>query len=81
MGCTSLNELIAIIASVTGERPEVRYVAGRSLDVPANVLDVARVREELGWKPQTGLDEGIDRTWDWIRTLAQEAAGREAERG
>ena len=78
---TSLNELIAIIARVTGSRPEVRYVAGRSLDVPANVLDVARVREELGWKPQTGLDEGIDRTWDWIRTLAQEAAGREAERG
>ena len=78
---TSLNELIAIIARVTGERPEVRYVAGRSLDVPANVLDVTRAREELGWKPQTGLDEGIDRTWEWVRTLAQDAAGREAGRG
>jgi UDP-glucose 4-epimerase len=66
---TSLDELIAIIARVTGERPKVRYVAGRSLDVPANVLDVTRVREELGWKPRTGLDEGIDRTWEWVRTL------------
>jgi UDP-glucose 4-epimerase len=75
---TSLSELIAIIARVIGERPEVRYVVGRSLDVPASVLDVTRVREELGWKPRTGLDEGIDRTWNWIRTLAQEATGREA---
>lgn len=69
---TSLNELVAIIARVTGERPEVEYVAGRSLDVPANVLDVARVRDELGWRPRTGLDEGIDRTWDWVRTLTQD---------
>jgi UDP-glucose 4-epimerase len=78
---TSLNELIAIIARVTGERPEVRYVAGRSLDVPANVLDVARVREELGWRPRTGLDEGIVSTWDWVRTLAQDDAGRGAGKG
>lgn len=73
---TSLNELVAIIARVTGERPEVKYVAGRSLDVPANVLDVARVRDELGWRPQTGLAEGIDRTWGWVRTLTEDDGGR-----
>lgn len=78
---TSLNELVAIIARVTGERPEVKYMAGRSLDVPANVLDVARVGEELGWRPRTDLDEGIDRTWAWIRTLAQDAVERGAGRG
>lgn len=66
---TSLNELVAIIARVTGERPEVEYVAGRPLDVPANVLDVTRVRDELGWRPRTGLAEGIERTWDWVRML------------
>ena len=66
---TTLNELVAIIAEVTGERPEVEYVAGRALDVPANVLDVARVREELGWSATVGLAEGIEHTWRWIRTL------------
>jgi UDP-glucose 4-epimerase len=70
---TSLNELVAIIARVTGERPEIEYVAGRPLDVPANVLDVARVREELGWRPRTGLAEGIGRTWNWVRTLQRDA--------
>ena len=72
---TSLNELVAVIARVTGERPEVEYVAGRSLDVPANVLNVTRVRDELGWSPRTGLAEGIERTWDWVRTLGDDVTG------
>ena len=66
---TSLKELVAIIAEVTGERPTVEYVPGRALDAPANVLDVTRAREELGWNPTTDLTEGIERTWDWVRTL------------
>lgn len=78
---TSLNDLVAIIAGVTGERPEVEYVAGRALDVPANVLDVVRARDELGWSPRTGLAEGIDRTWNWVRTLTESDAERGARRG
>jgi UDP-glucose 4-epimerase len=66
---TSLNELISLINEVTGERPEVKYVAGRALDVPANVLDVARACEELGWRPKTALDYGIACTWHWIKSL------------
>jgi UDP-glucose 4-epimerase len=72
---TSLNELVAIIAEVTGERPAVEYVPGRALDVPANVLDVTRARDELGWNPKTDLTEGIERTWDWVRTLDERSVG------
>ena len=71
---TSLNELVALMAEVTGERPEVEYRPGRAIDVPTNVLDVARTREELGRSPRTYLADGIARTWDWIRT--QDHAGR-----
>jgi UDP-glucose 4-epimerase len=78
---TSLNELVAIIAEVTGEWPEVEYVPGRVLDVPANVLYVTGVREELGWSPRTELAEGIDRTWEWIRTLTQDDVEREITSG
>ncbi len=74
---TSLNELIALIADVTGERPAVDYVPGRVLDVPANVLDVTRARGDLGWSPRTGLAEGIAHTWAWIRTLAESRVERE----
>jgi len=66
---TSLNELIALMGEVTGERPEVDHLEGRALDVPANVLDIARAREELGWRPRITLDDGIACTWNWIKSL------------
>lgn len=71
---TSLNELVALAAGVTGERPEVEYVQSRALDVPANVLDVSRAGQELGWAAGTGLAEGMALTYDWIRNLAQSPA-------
>jgi UDP-glucose 4-epimerase len=77
----SLNELVALIAEVTGERPVVEYVPGRALDVPANVLDVAWAREELGWSPTTELAEGIERTWHWIRTQTEEDVERGVRSG
>jgi UDP-glucose 4-epimerase len=73
---TSLNELIALIAEVTGEQPEVEYRPGRALDVPANVLDIGRVADELAWSPLTELVEGITPTWDWIRTLTEDNVER-----
>ena len=76
----SLNELVAIMAEVSGEQPEVKYLPGRALDVPANVLDVSRVREELGWSPSTELTEGVARTLDWVRTLAEDSVEQEIRR-
>ena len=65
-----MNELIDLIGEVTGERPDVEYLPSRALDVPASVLHIRRVREELGWSPRTDFAEGISRTWKWIRTLS-----------
>lgn len=65
----SMNDLVTAISEVAGERPEVEYSPGRSLDVPASVLDIRRAKEELGWSPRTELTEGISRTWAWILAL------------
>jgi UDP-glucose 4-epimerase len=70
---TSLNELIASIDEVTGERPEVRYLSGRALDAPVNVLDVTRAHDELGWSCRIDLAEGIVRTWNWIRSQTKDS--------
>lgn len=66
----SLNALIRCISEVVGEVPEVEYLPARPLDVPASVLDVSRARTGLGWEPETGLAEGVERTWNWIQTLS-----------
>ena len=62
----SLNELIRIMSEVVGEEPTVEYLPARSLDVPVSVLDTGRASKELGWKPETGLTEGVGLTWCWI---------------
>jgi dTDP-glucose 4,6-dehydratase len=38
--------------------------------------DLTRTREDLGWRPEVGLDEGLARTVTWIQdtAVAQEAA-------
>ena len=61
---TSLNELIKIMADVTGVAPEVTYSRARTLDVPVNVLDISLAKRGLGWMPRMGLADGIRRTWD-----------------
>lgn len=63
----SLNELIARIEAVTGTKPDVRFDSARSVDVPAIVLDCARANNLLGWEARTSLDEGLARTWAWVR--------------
>lgn len=63
----SLNELIARIEAVTGLKIDVRREPARPVDVPAIVLDCARANDLLGWKAQTSLDEGLARTWSWVR--------------
>lgn len=64
----SLLELVDAIGNALDlPRAEVRFRPGRQGDVPANVLDIALAREELGWQPRTSLVEGVRRTADWIK--------------
>jgi len=65
----SLREILERIRAVTGVAPEVEWTAGRAADVPANVLDIGRARDRFGWTPEVSLDDGIRRTWKWIREL------------
>jgi UDP-glucose 4-epimerase len=63
----SLNELLAQLEGLLGRPVERRYLAGRSIDVPANVLDNSLARRELGWSPQVDLARGLARTAEWMR--------------
>lgn len=67
----SLNELVSLMAEVTGESPRVEYLPGRTLDVPASVLDVEKAKAELGWEPRVPMSEGIAQTWAWISALEE----------
>lgn len=71
----SLNDLIGKIENVLGQSIELRYLSGRPFDVPVNVLCNDLARSELKWTPLVALEEGIDRTTQWMRRELANSVG------
>lgn len=65
-------------ARAAGIEPRVRTEPLRPFDVPANVLDCSRLRNETGWQPMVAFEEGIRRTWEWfLKNHASPAATKQ----
>lgn len=63
----SVLEVLDAVCTVLGRSPaEVVHKPARRADVPANVLDIARIRATLGWSPQTEWLDGLRQTADWV---------------
>ena len=65
----SITEIIHTIERITGERFLVEQAPPRKLDVPINCLDISLSKKVLNWTPKVGLEDGIDRTWRWLKAL------------
>jgi UDP-glucose 4-epimerase len=63
----SLNEVLDMIEKVTGCIADRRYLPGRIFDVPESVLSIARARQLLGWSPDVGFEQGLERFAAWLR--------------
>lgn len=62
----SVNELIAIMAEVTGREITPQYYDDAGVYIQKIVLDITKVKTLTGWSPQTDIVDGIRHTWDWI---------------
>lgn len=66
----SINDLLNILREVTKMDFQVEYThLNRKADVPANYLDSSLISKELGWRPTVSIEEGIERTWEWVKSL------------
>ena len=63
----TIKELIYLVADALGERDRVELGALEApTDEPALlVADIARLREEVVWRPKRTLQDGILETIDW----------------
>jgi dTDP-glucose 4,6-dehydratase len=52
---------------VGGAEPVLEFVQDRPFNDARYVVDGARVRDELGWEPQTRFADGLQRTIAWFR--------------
>jgi len=64
---TSVNELYSALAGVAGEARPPEYAPQRPGEQMRSVISPARAAELLGWKPEVGLDDGLDRTFRYFR--------------
>ncbi len=60
---TSVNQLFEACRRVAGVEVEPAYAAARPGDALRSVVDVSLAESALGWRPATGLDEGLRLTW------------------
>jgi UDP-glucose 4-epimerase len=63
----SINQVRRIVEQVTGYELKTVCHPARGIDVRAVVLDISRLNARLSWKPQTSLEEGVRRTWNWLK--------------
>jgi GDP-D-mannose 3', 5'-epimerase len=62
----SINELVDIVAKIAGKKIGKHYDLTMPQGVRARNSDNTRLREVLDWEPTISLEEGLDRTYQWI---------------
>jgi UDP-glucose 4-epimerase len=63
----TLQEVLEVVERTVGKAAQLELRPARAFDVPRVVLDTGRARRVLGWQPRVGLEDGVARTWAWIR--------------
>ena len=65
----SMVQLAEQIIAGTGSQSELTYAALPEDDPRQRQPDISRAKEQLGWEPKVPLDEGLQRTIDYFRTV------------
>jgi UDP-glucose 4-epimerase len=66
---TSVNALLGLVKAATGYSKEPRYDAARPGEVFKICLSWEKARRELGWRPETSLQRGLEKTKAYFQTL------------
>jgi GDP-D-mannose 3', 5'-epimerase len=63
----TVNELIDCVERIAGISVERRYDLTAPQGVRGRNSDNARIQQALGWAPSISLEQGLARTYEWIR--------------
>jgi len=65
-----IAELVKLLVERdTDKTVEITYEGERTGEIIRSFSDITKAREMLGYQPAVGLEEGMERTWDWFRNL------------
>jgi UDP-glucose 4-epimerase len=64
---TSVVELYELCRRVAGrEDVEAVFAPPRPGELQRSVLDISHAVDELGWRPEHSLEDGLRETWEWM---------------
>lgn len=64
---TSVNEIYAILAEITGYEPEIVRAPKRAGDIYLAYFNSSKAERILGWQPSVSFEEGVKATVDFFR--------------
>lgn len=67
----SIDELADIIIRISGKKITKTYDLSAPEGVRGRDADLTLARKVLGWEPQTSLEEGLQRTYRWIKMMVE----------
>lgn len=67
----TINELAQTIIAVSGKDVSIEHDLSKPTGTDKYAADTTRMRESLGWTPSTTLEDGLQKTYDWIETELQ----------
>ena len=65
---TSLNQLLAAIQEFSEKQLEINYYAPRPGDIRHSCADNRRVKEQMSYRREYSVAEGLKHTWEWAKT-------------
>jgi UDP-glucuronate 4-epimerase len=72
---TTLRDVIALCERLAGKRLDVRYEDTAVGDVRRTAADTSLIREELGWRPENSLADGLEQQLASARRQLESPAG------
>jgi UDP-glucose 4-epimerase len=64
---TTVNELFKTLAELTGCGFKGIHGPAKKGEQARSVVDISKIRQEIGWEPRVTLEEGLKRTADYFR--------------
>jgi UDP-glucose 4-epimerase len=65
----SLLRVIAMVESIAGLKAQLKRYDRQKGDVRHTQASTEQARKKIGYLPRVGLEEGLARQWEWIKTL------------
>jgi UDP-glucose 4-epimerase len=63
---TSVVELLDLCTSVAGGALEPEFAPPRPGELQRSVLDTTLAVDQLGWRAERSLEDGLRETWEWV---------------